>query len=406
MTTLASHNSQEAFERFRQKVAQNAEAWLDFALAHHHDFVTLDRELDNLMKAIHHANLEPAALPAGLRLVQALWFYVEFRGQWLTWQRTLEKSLDLSQVAGLREDEASLLVQLGELSRVLGRTDTALELQLAAHALFDQLGDPAGSARVLGILSQLHLIVGNAQVAERCCRESAATFESLGNLRELAVTQNNWGIVCMERGDHAGSIDHLREADRLFRKTGKLRGQAKASANLGRVFQLQARREEARSAYGQSVDLYQLIGDELNAARMQVNLATLWYQEGRVAEALAASEQVEQELSRLGDQPWLARVVNNTGVFLQALGRPAEAYVAYHRAAALYAQARERRYACSALVNCVDALLDEGKTVEASAVMGKVDEMLKELDPPPEWLMREVEEQVARLAAVTQQGTR
>ena len=127
-------------------------------------------------------------------------------------------------------------------------------------------------------MSQLHLIVGNARVAETCCRESAATFERLGDLRELAVTQNNWGIVCMERGDLDGSIDHLREADRLFRRAGKLRGQAKASANLGRVFQLQARREEALSAYGQSVDLYQLIGDALNAARMQVNLATLWYQ--------------------------------------------------------------------------------------------------------------------------------
>ena len=36
--------------------------------------------------------------------------------------------------------------------------------------------------------------------------------------------------------------------------------------------------------------------------------------------------------------------------------------------------------------------------------MGQVDGMLKELDPPPEWLLRQVEEQAARLAAVTQQG--
>ena len=47
----------------------------------------------------------------------------------------------------------------------------------------------------------------------------------------------------------------------------------------------------------------------------------------------------------------------------------------------------------------VDALLDEGKTVEAGAVLGQVDEMLEELDPPPEWLLRQVEEQAARLAA-------
>ena len=55
------------------------------------------------------------------------------------------------------------------------------------------------------------------------------------------------------------------------------------------------------------------------------------------------------------------------------------------------------------MINCVDALLDQGKLVEASAVMGQVDEMLKELDPPPEWLLREVEEQAARLAALRRQ---
>ena len=77
----------------------------------------------------------------------------------------------------------------------------------------------------------------------------------------------------------------------------------------------------------------------------------------------------------------------------------------YHRAARLYTQSRERPYACSALINCVDALLDEGKHGEASAVMDQVDGMLKELDPPPEWLLREVEVQAARPAAVTQQGT-
>ena len=37
--------------------------------------------------------------------------------------------------------------------------------------------------------------------------------------------------------------------------------------------------------------------------------------------------------------------------------------------------------------------------------MGQVDGMLKELDPPPGWLLREVEVQATRLAAVTQQGT-
>ena len=55
------------------------------------------------------------------------------------------------------------------------------------------------------------------------------------------------------------------------------------------------------------------------------------------------------------------------------------------------------------MIDCIEALLDEGKLVEASAVMGQVDGMLKELDPPPEWLLRDVDVQAARLAALSRQ---
>ena len=51
----------------------------------------------------------------------------------------------------------------------------------------------------------------------------------------------------------------------------------------------------------------------------------------------------------------------------------------------------------------VSVFLDEGKHVEASAVMGQVDVMLKELDPPPEWLLRDVDVQAVRLAALSRQ---
>ena len=37
--------------------------------------------------------------------------------------------------------------------------------------------------------------------------------------------------------------------------------------------------------------------------------------------------------------------------------------------------------------------------------MGQVDAMIEELDPPPEWLLRDVDVQAARLASVTQHGT-
>ena len=77
-------------------------------------------------------------------------------------------------------------------------------------------------------------------------------------------------------------------------------------------------------------------------------------------------------------------------------------FTPYHRRYVYGLNFFGRLIALSLLLEMVSVLLDQGKHVEASAVMGQVDGMLKELDPPPEWLLRDVDVQAARLAAVTQ----
>ena len=74
-------------------------------------------------------------------------------------------------------------------------------------------------------------------------------------------------------------------------------------------------------------------------------------------------------------------------------------------AAALYAQARERRLRgvpwSTAWMRC----WTKTKPSRPAWVLGQVDGMIEESDPPPEWLLRQIEEQAARLAVVTQQAT-
>ncbi len=371
--------------------------WLTMVTVHQHDFGTLDKELDNLLKAVHHAGQEARAAQNSLKLLILLWNYVEFRGHWLLWQSPLAAALALSRQHGGRDDEATVLVQLGELARILGRAGTALEHFRAAQALLEDLGDARGAARVLSFVSQVHLTLGAAAAAEACCQEAAATAAALGDRKGLALAHNNWGIVCLERRDFDAGLGHLTAADRLFQQAGKLRGQAKAATNLASLYQDLGRIDDALQAYAQAIDLYDLIGDELNAARTQVNLAVLWYEQGRTPDALAATAGLEATFARLGDKPWLARVVNNTGVFLQALGRLDEAVAAFDRAAGLYLEAHDRRYACSARLNCVDALLDHGQPAAAAAAMAQVDALLREMATVPAWLREEVEEQAVRL---------
>ena len=103
--------------RFRRKIAVNAASWLAYVRQHSGDTAALDREMDNLRKAIQQALAEQEAWESGLALTGEAWRHVEQRGYWLAWRGLLKQALEVSRQAGRPADEAFLLDQMGELAR-------------------------------------------------------------------------------------------------------------------------------------------------------------------------------------------------------------------------------------------------------------------------------------------------
>ena len=65
--------------RFRRKIAVNAASWLAYVRQHSGDTAALDREMDNLRKAIQQALAEQEAWESGLALTGEAWRHVEQR---------------------------------------------------------------------------------------------------------------------------------------------------------------------------------------------------------------------------------------------------------------------------------------------------------------------------------------
>ena len=98
--------------RYRQRIDANARAWLAFVRTEQ-DPKRLAEEQDNLVKAARQALREPTAWEAAIDLMEALWPYLEARGQWQVLAELLEAALGVSQQAGWLGREVDLRQYLG-----------------------------------------------------------------------------------------------------------------------------------------------------------------------------------------------------------------------------------------------------------------------------------------------------
>lgn len=387
-------------ERFRAKIARNAQGWLDFLRQYQNDPATLDRELANIVKAAQMALAESQAWETGVALVQDAGLHMERRGYLRSWQSLLELALRVCADQAARQPQfrlrqAALLVQLGEVARTLGDYSTALERWQEALSLYRAANDWAGVGNTLSRLSQGYLAQTDLEAAVVCCEE-AAELCAIFAPEDLGLVHNNWGLVCLEQGKPEEALAHFRQAAASFSDQGNLRGQAKALNNQALVYYRLRQWEEGAASLQQAIEIYQQVGDELHTARAQVNLGVVYHMQGRTEAALDLHRQVEAVFRRVGDRPYQARVANNEGVFLAALGKRQEAVEAFDLAATLYAAIGEPVGQASALVNGAELLLDQGCTAEAGERLRQARAILDTLHTPPSWLLDSWQRQMAR----------
>src|SRR6266545_2381648 len=205
-------------------------AWLDH----------LTREHDNLRAALQWA-LDNQETDAALRLAAALgefWWprgYVKEGRLWLT--KVLEHGNE--RTAG----RAKALYRAGELACTERDVPQAMALLEEGLALYHELGDRWGMARVLRGLGNVQTLRGNAEQGQAFYNQSMALF------REIDDT---WGIAWMlleigrAQRDPMAQERLLKESLALARSKGYKRTIATALGNLGKLAQAQHDYAQAR----------------------------------------------------------------------------------------------------------------------------------------------------------------
>jgi len=262
---------------------------------------TFDIEQKNLRAAIDWG-LDAGDPIQALRLANALLQFFQIRGEY-TEASSIYKALLEKVSMDAKPERAVALGGLGILGFRLTDFPTAREQLHQALALFQELRDEFGAAKVVNTLGVIALLLGDFAEAASWFDKALPVFKSYGDPVRLAILYNNLAILAIHyEKDLVQARDYYNEALALNRQVGNRTFQAGNLSNLADIYIKEGDPEMARTLAREACEMHLELGDLPNLQDTFANLgqAELALGRPRIAAMLIATKEAAME--QLGDQ--------------------------------------------------------------------------------------------------------
>lgn len=304
----------------------------------------LDAERGNLGAALQWS-VDAGQEERGLELAIALAPYWDIRGylgEGRSWLDRLAQSERATPKA-----RAAALDAAGVLANHQSNFTAARTMHAEALIVRRSLGDLRLVAASLNGLASVGVSSGDYEAAlpmfeevlaiGRRLSDDAITATCLVNLAAVTEHAHEEGVVWPY--SLADATDWLLEASTILREAGNLRGLAQTLENLGVVSAMEGHRDRARSYFRQCLDLYRQLGDKMGVAGTVRFLGQLSYGDGDYEAALHQLEECVALERELGSVQRVAEALGFLGRIAEAAGRVADAGALYRESLATYAEA-------------------------------------------------------------------
>lgn len=271
----------------RQKLA-NAQRWL-LEIQFHDDPSTLvSTNYDNFLRALETTLQNPTTFDLAYQLIQSIYVFALDYGDWDRWLIYLENALHISQEIKRETEEATLLVQVGDILYRMADLQRAGELYGKALNQFKNQNDMIGYANTLTKQAMLLDLQGRMYEGISLCQQALEIAKSL------------------EKGDVI----------------------AQTYQYLSRIYYRSRNWEAALEASQKAYDYYLIQGPAKLARKALMSIIAIWAEFGKWEEVDKVSEKLVAELTSSGDIRTLSQLKNNLGVvaFNQAHYKVAERF--------------------------------------------------------------------------------
>lgn len=241
----------------------------------------------------------------------------------------------MAQEHGQLETEATARINLGVALEMKGDHAGALEQQLEAFRLKEQLGDSAGMARGLNNIGMLHVRTGDTLEArdlflrsvalnERVARAGGRTGDSASWHRSLM----NLAVVEMDLGRYDTALVLLQQSAEVCPPRMFNSNKSALLTNMALAYEGSGQLDTARALYEEALELARELDDRWSLGELRHFLADLLVRNGKPAQALAHLDTALTITRELGDRLSERNILLSQAQAFAATGRHKEAYTA------------------------------------------------------------------------------
>jgi len=325
-------DTQSRIDFFHQAILENLRYWNSWIEDKTANVTALDRERNNIVRAILFAfGLDDGWSPA-YRLLNTISTYMERRGHWETWNQVLSHAIEASQRNEDMTSEVTLSILLARLMFQQGRFKDAIGYYRRTIRISRKIGDYFNEARACTNLGYYYVEHGLWYRAKVLCCHALKSFEDIDNNHGRAHTENHLGILYIKQHQWELAQHHLEQACSIWQTMEDNHGLMWGYLNLGALFNDNEQPDKAQVYLEKALHLAELTGDEATMGRIYLNLGLTHTLGDNLTEAEASVRRAEAIFQQYANTAELARTWDSLAAIYFRRGRRSEAILLLERA--------------------------------------------------------------------------
>ncbi len=240
-------------------------------------------------------------------------------GRWMELEEQYRLDLEKAEAAGLRQHQAVLLMERGELQGWRNEHGQAAASLERAARMYGELGDAPGRLRCENGLAVVSINVREYDKAEALITSSTGQARRLGLKNALCSSLNSHAVLCRERKQIGRAIAYLEERMAVSQEMGSFSDVASSHMNIAVLLTENGQYAMALRHNETALELSHKSGDIVQQEFALYNQAQILRKLGRGEECLDCLQKALAVSRHLGDEPIMQCAVNDIARVKQAL---------------------------------------------------------------------------------------